>query len=151
LSRVAHAPASPGLASLLLMLALGGCGEQLPQVPEAPAMLISSAEYPFGDTIAAADAAAIGHVADVLTPRYGKPEVTRYIAPASADLRQLKSYYDAGADAGGWRPIGEVDGALSPGENAVAYRVGDAAFAVVWLTPRAASAATPVSVLRFAR
>ncbi|MGK6354139.1 hypothetical protein ACMGDH_02805 [Sphingomonas sp. DT-207] len=112
-------------------------------------MLSHPAEYTFGDAIAAADATAVGHVVDLLGPRHGKPEVTRYVAPAGSDLAGLETYYDAKARAAGWQPIAEVRGALSPGESAIGYRADGGAFAVVWLTPRANSAATPVNVIRF--
>lgn len=114
-------------------------------------MLSHPPEYAFGDTVAAADATAVGHVVDLLGPRHGKPEVVRYVAPGGSDLAGLETYYDAKARAAGWQPIADLRSALSTGENAIGYRAGDAAFAVVWLTPRANSTATPVNVIRFDR
>jgi hypothetical protein len=133
-----------------LLLALGACAAA-PKIPEPPSMLSRPAEYVFGDAIAAADATAVGHVVDLLGPRHGKPEVARYVAPANLDLAGLETYYDAKARAAGWEPIVDVRGALSAGENAIGYRADGTAFAVVWLTPRGNSAATPVNVIRFER
>ncbi|MBO9623408.1 MAG: hypothetical protein J7500_11925 [Sphingomonas sp.] len=130
---------------------LGACAPSPAQVPEPPAMLASSAEYGFGDTIAAADQAALAHVIDLLAPRYGSPQVTRYVARAGADLGQLRTYYDARANAAGWQAIGDVQGVLSLRENAIAYSSGSSAFAVVWIAPRTDSPAVPVNVVRFDR
>lgn len=113
-------------------------------------MLASSAEYGFGDSIAAADAAALGHVVELLAPRYGRPEVTRYSAPADADLDQLRTYYDARAKALGWQPIADLRSILSPQENAIGYSAEGTAFAIVWIAPRPGSP-TPVNVVRFNR
>lgn len=113
-------------------------------------MLASSTEYGFGDSIAAADAAALGHVVDLLTPRYGRPQVTRYSAPADADFDQLRTYYDARAKALGWQPIADLRSVLSPQENAIGYSAEGTAFAVVWIAPRPGSP-TPVNAVRFNR
>lgn len=114
-------------------------------------MLAQPAEYAFGDSIAAADSVAIGHVIDLLEPLHGRAEVRRYTASSRADFAELRAYYDTRAAKAGWRPIPDVAGAVSPQENAIGYRADDAAFAVVWLTPRAGSPLTPVNVIRFAR
>jgi hypothetical protein len=136
---------------LLAVATLNACGTPLPEVPEAPAMLTRSVEYGFGDAIAAADAAAIARVVDLLRPRHGTPEVTRYTASARSDLAGLRTYYDARTAAAGWHPIAEIGGAVAPGENAIGYRASDTAFVVVWLTPRPGWTTTPVNVIRFKR
>lgn len=135
---------------MMFAAVIGGCGTPPPEVPPPPAMLERPADYGFGDTIAAADAAAVAHVVDLLRPDHGRPEITRYTAPAGESLKTLRRHYETGALAAGWHPIKEVQGALTPGENALAYRATDKAFAVVWLTPRP-GAATPVNVIRFER
>lgn len=118
-------------------------------VPEPPPMLAASAEYAFGDTIGAADAAAVGHVVDAMRPRFGQPHVTRYAAPSTADFAQLRLYYGAKAAAGGWQVLPDVGKAMVAEEQAIGFSAGDRAFAVVWLAPRKDSPTTPVNVIRF--
>lgn len=134
---------------LFAAMALAACSE--PQVLDPPPMLAQPAEYAFGDSVAAADGAAVRHVIDLLEPRFGRAEVRRYTASSRADFAELRAYYDMRAAKAGWRPIPDIAGAVSPRENAIGYRADGAAFAVVWLTPRPDSPLTPVNVIRFAR
>ncbi|MCX8474245.1 MAG: hypothetical protein MT490_00480 [Sphingomonas sp.] len=133
----------------LAVAALAACGPaQSPQVPSPPPDLAQPAEYAFGDAVAAADSAAIGHVADLLQAG-GRPEVTRYAAASGTDFAKLEAYYDVRAAAGGWEPLADLGRSLPPGERAIGYRAGNSAFAVVWLAPRAGSGFVPVNVIRF--
>jgi hypothetical protein len=145
----------PGVRGAALAL-LGGAllaacseGSKDMRVPDPPPTLASPPDYAFGDAIGAADNAAIGRVIDALQPRFGRPTVARYTAPRETDFTALEAYYDARAEATGWRPMPEISRSLAPMEHAIAYQTDDAAFAVIWLEPRADSPITPVNVVRF--
>lgn len=137
----------------LTMTALAACGpaRSSMQVPSPPPMLTRPAEYAFGDAIAAADSAAMGHVVDLFQGRFGRPEIVRYTASSGTDFDRLKAYYDAGATAAGWEPLPDLGRDLPPGERAIGYHAGNSAFVVVWLAPRPGSALVPVNVIRFGR
>lgn len=136
---------------VLAVAALPACSKAPSHMPtpDPPSMFTRPAEYAFGDTIGAADAAATNRVIDALKPHYGHPEVTRYTAPADADFVALKAYYDTRAAAAGWSPILQLGRGLPAGEQAIGYAADGTAFAVVWLKPRADSPITPVNVIRF--
>ncbi|QAY79099.1 hypothetical protein [Sphingosinicella sp. BN140058] len=140
-------------AALLLPLLLGDCraAPMEPEVPSPPSAFRQQEEYAFGDTIAAADTAAVAHVVDVLGPRFGRPEVARYVLAATVDLARVEAYYANGAKAAGWRPLPDIGAGVSPGERAFAFRSDRTAFAVVAIAPRPGVDTIPANVIRFHR
>lgn len=135
----------------LAVMVLAACSKAPSRmsVPNPPATLTLPAEYAFGDTIGAADAAAIAHVIDSLQPHFGHPKVTRYTAPRETDFTALRAHYDVQAIAAGWQPMPYVGRGLPANEQAIGYQADGTAFAVVWLAPRVDSPITPVNVIRF--
>lgn len=120
-------------------------------MPSPPSAFRRQEEYAFGDAIAAADATAIAHVVDVLGPRFGRPEVDRYVVPAAVDLTRIEAYYAAKAESAGWRPLPEFGTVLAPGEGGFAFQTDRTAFAIVTIAPRAGIDTIPVNVIRFRR
>lgn len=136
-------------AALPLALTIAACDrDTVMTLPDPPAPLTRTAEYAWGDRVAAAEERMKTRVAAALAARFGRPRETLYTVRAGSDPAAVQSWYAERARDAGWTELPAIPSALRPGEGGFGFAQGDRALAILWLTSKDGGP-TPVTVMRF--
>ena len=110
-------------------LTLAGCArEPAKPIEPAPTGFTRPAEYPLGDSEAAAEEHEAARITRLLEPHYGKPSQSWYVRPTPFRPELIRADYARRLGAG-WEPLQLGSG--GPGATTFAFTDGSRALAVL--------------------